>query len=187
MAKVKMQITGLDKIVKNLQMAQQQWIRSFEAAVYLEANNWMAESKRIVPVDTGTLKGSGYVTLPERQGNKIVVEMGYGGPAATYAVIQHENMYYRHRPGQQAKYLSTIINRYVGKFKDIVGIIASEHFRQGSGGASKTAGMPTHPDEVGPLGYKRSGGKRPKQDFTKASGTRSKAKIQKIIRNKKSK
>lgn len=75
------------------------------AALYEIGNEVMGESKRLVPVDTGALKGSGYVAPPQVDGGRLVVEMGYGGPAAQYAVRQHEDLSLNHPDGGQAKFL----------------------------------------------------------------------------------
>ena len=44
-----------------------------------------------VPVDTGTLQGSGYVKLPEIRRSTATVTLGYGGAAQGYALAVHEN------------------------------------------------------------------------------------------------
>ena len=65
----------------------------------------MGLSKRLTPVDIGALRASGYVTLPEFQGSRVVVELGYGGDISySYAVKQHERLDFHHEVGQ-AKYL----------------------------------------------------------------------------------
>lgn len=79
--------------------------RQAAAALYEVANDVMGESKRLVPVDTGALKGSGYVSEPRVELGKIEVEIGYGGPAAQYAVRQHEDLTLNHPNGGQAKFL----------------------------------------------------------------------------------
>lgn len=76
-----------------------------EKGTYESANLVMAASQEIVPVDLGTLKGSGVVLAPEWRGSTCVVELGYGGAASAYAARQHEDLTYRHKPGQSAKYL----------------------------------------------------------------------------------
>ncbi len=70
-----------------------------------EAESIMANSKDIVPVDWGILKGSGTVLPPEIVDSRAEVVMGYGGAAAHYTIIQHENLEFKHSPGQQAKFL----------------------------------------------------------------------------------
>ncbi|NBO55359.1 MAG: hypothetical protein EBU84_12390 [Actinobacteria bacterium] len=76
-----------------------------EKALYLEAELIMTTSKRdYVPVVTGNLRNSGTVKRPVRNGDKIEVELGYGGSAAPYAAIVHE---YPKTIGQgKNKYLS---------------------------------------------------------------------------------
>lgn len=65
----------------------------------------MAKSKsEYVPVDTGTLRSSGHVSLPFIGPSDISVQLRYGGPAASYAVKVHEDLTVHHGNGQ-AKYL----------------------------------------------------------------------------------
>ena len=83
--------------------------------LYLEAQGILAESEPLVPVDTGALRGSGYVEEPVREGYTISVYFGYGGPAAkinpktgestdSYALRVHENLEAFHPVGT-AKFL----------------------------------------------------------------------------------
>lgn len=70
------------------------------AALVQQAEAIMSESKsRFVPVDTGVLRASGVVGAPQVGSDGIEVKMGYGGAAEDYAVIQHENLSYRHSVG----------------------------------------------------------------------------------------
>lgn len=74
--------------------------------LYQEAEAIMDASKRIVPVDTGALRGSGYVDAPAIEDDgTISVQLGYGGPSAPYAVYVHENLSARHNPPTRAKFL----------------------------------------------------------------------------------
>lgn len=62
------------------------------AALYVESEKVMGRAKKeFVPVVTGTLRNSGHVQKPEISGNKIEVVLGFGGPAAAYALAVHEN------------------------------------------------------------------------------------------------
>lgn len=79
------------------------------AALYQEAQIEMTESKRRVPVDTGTLRASGFVAEPVRKGRNISVTLSYGGAAEDYAIPVHENLEAFHRIGQ-AKYLESVLN-----------------------------------------------------------------------------
>jgi hypothetical protein len=85
------------------------------AEMYLEGEGIMAQSKELVPVDTGALRASGYVELPVIDGLGASVELGYGGPASrpnpktgeetdVYAIIVHEDLEAHHKVGI-AKYL----------------------------------------------------------------------------------
>lgn len=83
--------------------------RSAEAALYQGGSIIMTEAKKRAPLDVGTLRNSGYVTLPQREGDDVFVEVGFGGAAKAYAVKQHEELSYHHEIGE-AKYLENAIN-----------------------------------------------------------------------------
>lgn len=78
--------------------------------LYREANEVLKESQEIVPVDQGTLRASalqiGVVT--SRGANEVKTQIGYGGAAKAYAVVQHETPpgVYSHAPGKAWHYLS---------------------------------------------------------------------------------
>jgi len=82
-------------------------------AIYEEANVIFNESQKIVPVDTGALRASGVVHPPKTEHGRTSVRVTYGGPAATYALYVHENLYARHNAPTQAKYLETPLYRQV--------------------------------------------------------------------------
>lgn len=75
-------------------------------ALRIEAEVIMTRSKaEFVPVDLGTLRSSGRVRQSKfRPGGDIEVELSFGGAAAPYALIQHEELRFRHKVGE-AKYL----------------------------------------------------------------------------------
>lgn len=54
-------------------------------------------SLELVPLDEGDLQNSGKVSIV---GSNVFVSYD-----THYAIDQHENLYYRHLPGRQAKYL----------------------------------------------------------------------------------
>lgn len=61
-------------------------------ALFREGERIMGDSKEnYVPVDSGNLRSTGHVELPKISGGKVTVELGYGGPAAPYALTVHEN------------------------------------------------------------------------------------------------
>lgn len=74
-------------------------------ALFREAEQIMTRSQRdFVPVDLGVLRASGHVAPPDIRGDRVTVELGYGGAASAYALVQHERLDFHHDVGQ-AKYL----------------------------------------------------------------------------------
>ncbi len=82
-------------------------IALFEITKHLtqEAEGIMTAAKQLVPVDTGNLRASGFVRFPEIGRKKVNVQLGFGGPAAAYALRVHEDLNAFHTVGT-AKYLS---------------------------------------------------------------------------------
>lgn len=103
--------TGLDKVLENLNALPEQIISALGRALYQEGEGLMAEAKPITPIDTGVLRSSGFVKPPAVTDNDIVVEVGFGGAAASYALIVHERLDAYHNPPTQAKYLEEPFNR----------------------------------------------------------------------------
>lgn len=105
MARMRIQLRGIEQVQRRLQHVADTTARSLAAALTVEAEAIMGKSKEIVPVDTGALRSTGHVQPPETAGAQVTVEMGYGGPAAPYAVFVHERVELRHNPPTQAKFL----------------------------------------------------------------------------------
>ena len=100
-------IQGLDGVLKRMGAIGLAAEKSIASALYAEAQLVMTRSKaEFVPVDTGALRASGYVAKPAWSGSKVTVEMGFGGPSASYALKVHEDLETPHRTGS-AKYLET--------------------------------------------------------------------------------
>lgn len=70
------------------------------AELYQEGQGIVTQAQGLAPVKTGALRGSGYVAEPERVGDTVRVEMGFGGPAAPYALIVHEDLNAFHKVGE---------------------------------------------------------------------------------------
>lgn len=102
---IRIEVKGVDKAMAKLSRLGPKVRQALRAALYQEAEAIMGASKEIVPVDTSALKTSGHVRPPEEQGGAITVTLGYGGPAAPYAIYVHERLDVRHKPPTQAKYL----------------------------------------------------------------------------------
>jgi len=110
----------LAPLEKKLKSMQQGGVGAVAAGLYRSAIEILNESQDLVPVGgpptspydktPGTLKKSGHVELPVMEGaNKVTVAIGYGGAASAYAYRQHQDLTFKHKPGQQAKYLEVPI------------------------------------------------------------------------------
>ena len=85
-------LKGKAEMQRRLERMGERMPNQVERALYLEAELIMTDSKqRYVPVDLGTLRSSGHVQRPVRNGREISVSMVYGGPAAAYALAIHEH------------------------------------------------------------------------------------------------
>jgi len=114
--KIEMQIVGLERMQSLLAKASDDQKRIYADTMRAEAQRIMNESKKIVPVDTGALKTSGRVEMPVITPNGIEVTIGYGGPAAPYAGIVHEDPDAQHGPGKTYKYLEIPVKAAEDKF-----------------------------------------------------------------------
>ena len=134
----------LAKIERNLDASVRARKEGIRAALYLVAQKLMRRSIALTPVDTGRLRATAFVALPQDSGGKFTCRMGYG---TNYAVYVHE-LNNRHRPPTSNKYLATALREASSTFKaDITkyakNAIATGQF-VGSGGA-----MPTEPHDPG--------------------------------------
>ncbi len=84
------------------------------------------ESQRLVPVDTRTLKRSGFVEVRSGKTQHTVV-IGYGRYGRPhYAAMVHERMDFRHAPPTQAKFLEQAISSKGGDFSRRVQLYMSK-------------------------------------------------------------
>lgn len=95
------EVTGVAQALKRLHVAKGETARGMERGLTKAALRLLALSQRVVPVDTGNLKGSGFV---RKQGSGFSTEcmVGY---STDYAVFVHENLEARHAPGTYAKFV----------------------------------------------------------------------------------
>lgn len=77
--------------------------RALGAAMQGFATKILNESKKLVPVDTGTLRNSGKVEGPKISEDSVEVEITYGGSAQAYAGVVHEDMTMDHSPSKMTK------------------------------------------------------------------------------------
>jgi hypothetical protein len=106
-----------------------QWLqRSREAAAHgleLGMEHVLAESKKLVPLEEGTLERSG-----KAQVDTAKLE-GFVSFDTVYARRQHEELTWKHAPGRQAKYLEQPFNT---EAPTVLSIIAAEIRRSGAEG-----------------------------------------------------
>lgn len=103
-----MGIRGLDALGSSLADRIAKSRQGAAAGMFQAANRIITEAKQLAPVETGALRGSGYVTLPEDDFSTIRVRLGFGGPASAYASVQERHDEYHHDVGQ-AHYLGDAI------------------------------------------------------------------------------
>lgn len=77
----------------------------------------LGEARKLVPHEEGTLERSGRASVEETDRGGVTGAVSFDTP---YAVVQHENMHYRHKKGRRAKYLETPLNASKGKVNDII-------------------------------------------------------------------
>jgi len=113
--------TGTTQIVNRLTTFVKTHPQLVATALKIEAQDIMSESKLEVPVDTGSLRDSGYIKEPVISANNVSITLGYGGnnvrinpksgqATNVYAVEVHENVQVAHRTGK-AKFLIDPIER----------------------------------------------------------------------------
>ena len=107
------EIENIEKLINVLQKGGAGARQALRQSLYVEAQIAFAESQREVPVDKGHLRDSGqaYGIQVNSFGDTLEITLGYGGVAASYALIVHEDMNARHKCGTKAKYLEDPIKR----------------------------------------------------------------------------
>ena len=85
-------VTGLQEALNKLVHSKRNIIDEAARSLHKSGEIIMGDSKEnYVPVATGVLRGTGHVELPKKRSNEVIIEMGFGGPAAPYAAATHEN------------------------------------------------------------------------------------------------
>jgi len=103
--------TGTAEMKARLQQLLAASVDKMKQGLRVEAETVMTDSKdNYVPIDLGALKSSGHVKPVERSGKSLEVTLAYGGAAAPYAVVQHENPDFFHPNGKSWKYLEKPLN-----------------------------------------------------------------------------
>jgi len=94
-------VTGINEVLGNMKNAPNLYGRSIARGLKQGGKFLLRESKKIVPVDTGNLKASGFVRS-EGSGIHTDVTVGY---TANYAVYVHEDMEKAHGADYNIKHL----------------------------------------------------------------------------------
>lgn len=110
-------ISGIGAMIEKLDKIGKFSPNAFGEAMYQEAQVEMTEAKKRTPVDTGTLRASGYVEPPKRSGRNISVTLGFGGAAEAYALYVHEDLEAFHKTGQ-AKFLESVLKESAPSMAD---------------------------------------------------------------------
>jgi hypothetical protein len=76
----------------------------------------LGKSNAIVPIEDNDLRDSGFYDVREDAAGPYLV-VGYD---TEYALIQHENLDYRHDPGRQAKYLEQPMNENWPRYAELL-------------------------------------------------------------------
>ena len=134
--KVTFTLTGTQQMQHNLQAMNQRMEHAVMSALYAIGQNVRTDAMEHTPVDTGTLRASHYVALPERVGNRIVTEVGAGGWAKSYAVPVHDRTWVHHKVGE-AKWLENAFKRLSATFLADAAKLVAHFFARGGGPPTK--------------------------------------------------
>ena len=122
--KIRTRTIGLRRLRDRLRRYPRHTTRAVERALYQEAEETITDAKEDTPVDTGALRASGFVDLPERRPKGVFVKLGFGGVAGSgnqgqsnaedvgYAVFVHEDCNAFHAVGR-CKYLEIHVRQAV--------------------------------------------------------------------------
>jgi hypothetical protein len=121
-----MALTGEDVVTRNLQAAIEKLRAGAEKGLRSEADRLLANAQERCPVKTGTLRRSGHVGALTEEGGNLTASIGFGGPAASYALPVHERTEVRHPVGE-AKFLERAADEAAGSFaSNVAAAIRSE-------------------------------------------------------------
>jgi len=107
------EVLNTEKLIGLLQKGGAGARQALRQALYREAQIAFNESQLEVPVDKGNLRNSGqaYGIQVNQIGDSLIITLGYGGVAASYALIVHEDLGARHNGSTKAKYLEDPVKR----------------------------------------------------------------------------
>lgn len=83
---------GLNNLLKDIDASPNDTMHALQGATFEKANEVMTDAKEVTPADEGVLKSSGFAENPVVRGPRVTVKIGFGGPAAPYAIRVHEDL-----------------------------------------------------------------------------------------------
>ena len=88
------EIINIEKLINLLRKGGAGAQQALFQSLYAEAQIAFAESQEEVPVDKGHLRNSGQAhgIRVNRFGDTLEITLGYGGVAASYALVVHEDL-----------------------------------------------------------------------------------------------
>jgi hypothetical protein len=90
-------IEGIDDLKRILKTADLKIRMAVNKEIHKIATEVLNESRALVPFDKGILSGSGHLRAGGAASKTVMSQtVEYGGPAAPYALVQHENLRYFH-------------------------------------------------------------------------------------------
>lgn len=101
----RLDVSGQEDLLEKLVKGGRAAVEGAGRFLYAHAVEVFNISQYLVPVDTGALRSSGYVTQPYVIGNNVGVLIVYGQASAPYALWVHERLDLFHEPPTQAKFL----------------------------------------------------------------------------------
>ncbi len=96
-------IEGIDDVLAAINRGEKAVVKAAKIAVTEVATDVARRADELVPFDEGTLRNSQIVDLPTTARSRIEATIAYGGPAAPYAVVQHEDVTLWHPPKPPGK------------------------------------------------------------------------------------
>ena len=100
---VHVRVTGLNDIRRLIRANDRKVRAATGRAITAEVVELGRRADELVPFDTGNLMRSQIIKLPDPKGRRIVGTVEYGGAAAPYALVQHEDLTLWHPPKPPGK------------------------------------------------------------------------------------
>jgi len=105
---IHLEIKGVKDLRRLLDQGNRKVIQATRKTVFEVANEVKVEAQALVPFDEGILSGTANVDMLMSGANlkNPTAFVTFGGPGAPYALRQHEERRWRHKPGRTWGYLS---------------------------------------------------------------------------------